>query len=762
MKNKLSFISLFTVVLMNAQQKKIAYLDRAWKETTKDKAVFFKPIPVLLNDSIEFERVYFISGKLRYQGYSLVKKDYKEYIGSRYWYNENGFDADTDYSSFDSEKLKGFELKFYYPNGKLWKIQKLNGKKALEEVYFEDGSLRNIDSVDYSKTTYNGTNKIYWLKSKHLASESFYDEKNNLNGIKNYDLNGNLIYNIGSSQIIDGKIINQEYNIYNTINGYAVNSENYNPKEKINTNHVINIQNIDLVSIGGYFSLLRKKEKGYNYFNFENTVSKENKKNRAYTEIDGFGTDNYLLDKIQTDEVRILNPNEIKAQRIEDLKKNLVNKVFTYYDESEEVLYKYSFPSPEIVLEEVYTFSKGNSGGGFGYHEIKDDDNDNQKWRLSNSGSYNSFIININNSQPVILFNGKKSIVPLNDGFLINGKTVKTEEKNTEKIYWIDAQNHYSIIEENGKKQLYSVFGEQIFPKSYDDILMSDYFFITRSGNDYTVYDSFLNKLVVDNIKSIYLKDSYINVLHDGKVENLNQLLKEALPKKYYYATCSQDPNTYYRFSPAYDKKHKRNVVARIRNRWDSSEIESYALKNLPKKAKLNYIYNEIKIGRKDILNYFKSDPYNIEDFYITAEYKGKKGLYTFNKETGDFVSDADIEIKNKEFEKDYAEIRSEANIRHLEEFETNKHDENDDQFSYYDFNYEYDAINLLPMEYDDIIFRDEIIIFSKNKKYGVYQLSKEPKYKKIGIRKDNFLEITNEKNQQGWLDLASNIEYYN
>jgi hypothetical protein len=73
--------------------EKIVYLDSAWKETTKDKAAFFKPIPILLNDSIEFERVYFINGKLRYQGYSLVKKDYKEYIGSRYWYNENGFDS---------------------------------------------------------------------------------------------------------------------------------------------------------------------------------------------------------------------------------------------------------------------------------------------------------------------------------------------------------------------------------------------------------------------------------------------------------------------------------------------------------------------------------------------------------------------------------------------------------------------------------------------------------------------------------------------
>jgi hypothetical protein len=83
-------------------------------------------------------------------------------------------------------------------------------------------------------------------------------------------------------------------------------------------------------------------------------------------------------------------------------------------------------------------------------------------------------------------------------------------------------------------------------------------------------------------------------------------------------------------------------------------------LKNLPKSKTQLYLYNEVNAGRKDILNYFKSDPYDIEDFYITAEYKGKKGLYSFDQVTKDFVSDAEIEIENKKFEEDYAEIRSE------------------------------------------------------------------------------------------------------
>ncbi|MDG4654773.1 hypothetical protein, partial [Chryseobacterium arthrosphaerae] len=126
-------------------------------------------------------------------------------------------------------------------------------------------------------------------------------------------------------------------------------------------------------------------------------------------------------------------------------------------------------------------------------------------------------------------------------------------------------------------------------------------------------------------------------VLYEGKVRSLNSSLEDTLPKKYFYMTCSQDPNTYYKFSPAYDKNSKRDVIVRIRNRWDSSETESYALKNLPQKAKLNYIYNDIKAGRKDILHYFKYDDYDIEDFFITAEYQGKKGLFSFDKEKKKF-----------------------------------------------------------------------------------------------------------------------------
>ncbi len=80
MTNKVSFFSLFVVILVNSQQKKMTYFDKSWKETTKDNTAFYRPAPVVLNDSIEFIRDYFINGKLQYQGYSLKKENYKKVL----------------------------------------------------------------------------------------------------------------------------------------------------------------------------------------------------------------------------------------------------------------------------------------------------------------------------------------------------------------------------------------------------------------------------------------------------------------------------------------------------------------------------------------------------------------------------------------------------------------------------------------------------------------------------------------------------------
>jgi hypothetical protein len=751
MKNKLSFFPFFAIVLVSSQQSKTTYFDRSWKETTKDNAVFYRPAPIILNDSIEFIRDYFIDGKLQYQGYSLKKKGYKKNIGSEYWYNENGFDKGSDYSEANSEKFKGVELKFYYPNGKLWKIQKLNGKKTLEEVYFEGGNIRNIDSVNYADHQKGRVEKIYWINNKNLASEKIYNDVNELIKVKNYSQNGTLINEIEENNILDGYIIDHPYYEYDILNSFAVSSKLISVNDEISLSPVVEFSDANLIDCSTYTSIIKKNKYSYTYYNFKSWVTDASKKFRAYTELEDDDRMFSFKELHYDDKNFLLEIDKIKHQTIEDLKNDIKVKVFVVYNKEENLIYKYFFPSSEMVVKQVYKYD------------------DQKNLELYTSDSSVAFIFKLGKNRPIISFKDSSDIffVPLENGeYLINNTQVKTENRAENTISPVlEVKDHYTIVEENGKKIFVSVFGTFLLKGNFDDIIMNNYFIITKSGKDFSIYDVFLNKLNLKNIKSVYLNDNYINVLHDNKVEDLDSLLKEAPVRKYYRQSCGSDPYVYYNFSTAYDKRSRNNVIIRKADNYAFSEINTFQFNNLPKRSKYNFVYvsDSWAPERKDILQYFKNvEPYNNKEFYFIAKVHNKKGLYYIDEEKLDKIDDnivLSFDDENLKFKNEYEEIKKESNYKFLE----NKYNDNDEwKRRYSNYNYKTNAVELLPRKYDDIIFKDNIIIFYKNKKYGVYKLSKEPKYKKIGIRKDNFLEITNEKDQQGWLDLITNIEYYN
>ncbi|AYZ11831.1 hypothetical protein EGY05_07805 [Chryseobacterium arthrosphaerae] len=381
MTNKVSFFSLFVVILVNSQQKKTTYFDKSWKETTKDKAAFYRPAPVILNDSIEFIRDYFINGKLQYQGYSLKKENDKKSIGSEYWYDEKGFDNGSKYSQSSFKNVKDLELKFYYPNGKLWKIQKPDGKKAWEEIYFENGSLKSKDSVDYQSRT-SDTEKVYWNNSNTLAYEKFYNTEKQLVKIKNYKQDGTLISEINADNIIDGYVINHEYFKYDILNGFAVTSEKLSLNDKISVNQSIDFPGAHFIVYGKYSDILQKKGDEYTFYTYKSWISDDQRKNRAYTELKNDDRI-FKLKDIQDylgEESFLLDVNKIKKETIGNFKNEITKKVFSYYDKDEELLYKYFFPTPEIMSKQVYKF-EDNEANGFGYHETGKDDHE-KKWRL--------------------------------------------------------------------------------------------------------------------------------------------------------------------------------------------------------------------------------------------------------------------------------------------------------------------------------------------------------------------------------------------
>ena len=151
-------ISLFFLAFsFLAKTQTTIYYDADWKETTKDKHVFYRP-PVQKVKDLDFLKDYYKDGTLQFQAYTQ-SGDESKYVGDAFWYDENGNDSSfSQYVNNSSVK----ELTYYYPNGSIWKkniynskgkiskiIQYLDGK-VISEGIVENGNFSGVFPPNFS------------------------------------------------------------------------------------------------------------------------------------------------------------------------------------------------------------------------------------------------------------------------------------------------------------------------------------------------------------------------------------------------------------------------------------------------------------------------------------------------------------------------------------------------------------------------------------------------------------------------------------
>lgn len=144
----------FLMILLGGiafSQEKNQYFDQNWKPATKDKAKFYRPLPLKKFGTLELVRDYYYATKsLQMQAYILNSDDYN-YAGEVYWYNEDG--RRYDYKNY-LNKTAQKKLSYYFDDGKLWKTAEYgdslkNGKTTeykpdgsiLGEAIYKDGNL---------------------------------------------------------------------------------------------------------------------------------------------------------------------------------------------------------------------------------------------------------------------------------------------------------------------------------------------------------------------------------------------------------------------------------------------------------------------------------------------------------------------------------------------------------------------------------------------------------------------------------------------
>lgn len=144
-------IFLFSYSALSAQNDTI-WFDQNWLITSKDKADFYRPQPIQVENGFLFQDFY-TSGSLQMRGTSLSSKD-EDYHGEIIWYFENG---------------NVFQI-VNYKNGVL------HGDRT---VYFESGEIRN--ERKYEDGSLDGSWTAFF-ENGNLEQSGYYsqDEKHGI------------------------------------------------------------------------------------------------------------------------------------------------------------------------------------------------------------------------------------------------------------------------------------------------------------------------------------------------------------------------------------------------------------------------------------------------------------------------------------------------------------------------------------------------------------------------------------------------------
>ena len=200
------FLLLFSKVLLaQSGNDKIVYLDSLWKETTKEKHIYYRVVKDYYLEKSEYQfEDYFKSGKIQMEGISETK-DYLSEKGSFKYYYENGNIRSE--VSFEKGKPKGNQTDWYE-----------NGVKKMEGEYvMKDGSvlIREGEAKEQLKINqyWNADNKQEVVDGNGFINDTTkdYSEKGTIhNGWKNGSWEGrHKLYKLSYSETYEnGELIN--------------------------------------------------------------------------------------------------------------------------------------------------------------------------------------------------------------------------------------------------------------------------------------------------------------------------------------------------------------------------------------------------------------------------------------------------------------------------------------------------------------------------------------------------------------------------
>ncbi|WP_264520477.1 energy transducer TonB [Flavobacterium sp. N1994] len=206
------FFLLFSKLLLaQSENDKIVYLDSLWKETTKEKQVYYRIIKDYYSEKTEYRfETYYKSGKIEIEGNSEIK-DYFLRIGLIKEYYENG--SLKSESNYEKGRQKGKQT-LWYDNG----VKKMESEFVLKEgelipelkinqFWSKENKQEVIDGNGYMNDIYeNGSSKGNLINGWKNGIWEGEDKTNKFSYTENYE-NGKLI----NGKSIDSQNVEHTY-----------------------------------------------------------------------------------------------------------------------------------------------------------------------------------------------------------------------------------------------------------------------------------------------------------------------------------------------------------------------------------------------------------------------------------------------------------------------------------------------------------------------------------------------------------------------
>lgn len=508
----------------------------------------------------------------------------------------------------------------------------------------------------------------------------------------------------------------------------------------------IDLKEVDLITFSDY-----------NSFTFYDKID-EDKYVEVYLELD-------QKDNIVTYEKEIGDIEYAKTlAEIEKQNKNIINiNTIKKTKQSQFYNYNWSYPNKEenarintiklfkngISTVQELSYGKKENVGGFGSYVNLDNDTK-ERWRIYAASWYSNVLLEFEKNKKILLlndgddieyalfYNNKGSGTIINNGEIyesIKDKNV-TKYKTTyfDDFGTFDAHHFYDVRKDkNGKSILINAMGKSILKQPADSIHFNNYFVVTKTNEEYIIYNQLQEKMPLTGIKKVYIKETGLEVLtnkgpdyYNANFEKVNKL------PQINYLVCGTVNSIKFNIISDSTKKQSHSITITdggFASQYD--HIKEFILKDLTTKHNVTF------------LNNFKSSYWDENDDFTSGVSKTYSKYLKINK-------DGKIGLSTYEFDA-------------INDTETVK-DTIVDGFSKYIY-YTPKAIKtktLLPIIFDDIIHINigNNIMFKKHSKVGIFPKHEKAIYDKFERVTETFYAFT-KGNKKGWLDLLTLEEFY-